>query len=144
MSGELMSDGKDLYIFACYIPPVNSTYYNNHDIDLFVCLEDLICQYREDEHNIMVIGDFNSRTGNNDDFIHNDRLNDESTDLLSNIFHYIPDTAVRKRRNIDSSLNQFGRQLLTLCKTTSLRIVNGRHDGDPDGNITFYNSRDPV
>lgn len=41
---------------------------------------------------------------------------------------------------MDVTVNQFGRQLLTLCKATYLRIVNGRHTDDPDGSITFYNS----
>ena len=31
-------------------------------------------------------------------------------------------------------------KLIGLCKTTGLRIVNGRHSQDPNGNITFYKS----
>ena len=38
-------------------------------------------------------------------------------------------------------LKTFGRKLINLCKTTGIRIVNGRHVQDPNGNFTFYNSR---
>ena len=44
------------------------------------------------------------------------------------------------RNNEDKTINQFGRKLLSLCKASGLRILNGRHAGDRNGNITFYNA----
>ena len=39
---------------------------------------------------------------------------------------------------MDGYVNSFGRKLLSLCKTTGLRILNGRHEGDKVGNFTFF------
>lgn len=141
LSGRLTVNGNNTYIFACYFPPVNSTYYCRCDTDLFISLEDLVSQYKNDNSTIIVTGDFNSRTSDNDDFIDNDRLNEVASDLLANVVHYMSDSVIRKRYNMDSTVNQFGRQLLTFCKTTSLRIVNGRHGDDTGGSITFYGAR---
>lgn len=105
------------------------------DLDLFVCLEDLLSQYT-DNSNIFVIGDFNSWSGVNDDFINNDRLRDTFTNRLSSVSHYVPDSVINKRVTMDLTPNQFGRQLVSLCKTRGLRILNGRHRDDRHGNIT--------
>ena len=99
------------------IPPINSSYYNTSDIDLFIALKDSITNYYE-LGNILAIGDFNSRTGTWSDFILNDRC------------CYSPDVDIAP----------VCRKRLILCKTTGLRILNGRHSGDRKGNITFYNA----
>ena len=41
---------------------------------------------------------------------------------------------------MDTKINTFGRKLLNLCKSSGLRILNGRHKADPTGYITFYNA----
>lgn len=101
--------------------------------DLFAILEENISRYK-DANNIIASGDFNSRTGVAEDFIQYDRISDFTT----NILHYLPDVNVTNRCSMDSFVNHFGPQ--SFCKTTSLRIVNGRYGGDPNGNITFYNA----
>ena len=42
------------------------------------------------------------------------------------------------RNNMDTVVNQFGRKLITLCKTTGFRILNGRHNKDLNGSFTFF------
>ena len=44
------------------------------------------------------------------------------------------------RRNADREVNAHGLKMLTLCKSTGLRIVNGRTDGDREGAFTFVSS----
>lgn len=39
------------------------------------------------------------------------------------------------------TINNYGRKLLELCKSSGLRIVNGRHPGDVPGDYTFFCSR---
>jgi exonuclease III len=58
---------KDLFICACYIPPVNSPYYD----DDFLKLETEISQVY-DKGNILLIGDLNARIANRSDFIENE------------------------------------------------------------------------
>ena len=131
--------GRDIYVFVNYIPPVNSSYHNTSDIDLFVAHEDSIAKYSE-LGNILAIGDFNSRTGTGSDFIPNDRLAEFPADVLLNVVDYTPDVDIVPKTSEDITINQFGRTLLTPCKTTGPRILNGRHSGDRKGNITFYNA----
>ena len=45
----------------------------------------------------------------------------------------------RQRNNRDKESNNIGKQLLEFCKTFSLRILNGRKNGDLLGNFTHYN-----
>ena len=46
-----------------------------------------------------------------------------------------------RRISEDITVNPFGRKLLQLCKSTGLRICNGRSPGDKSGKLTFYNHR---
>ena len=52
----------DIFVCFCYIPPKNSVYYQNVDVNLFDVLERNIRHY-SDYGKIMVIGDLNARTG---------------------------------------------------------------------------------
>ena len=40
-------------------------------------------------------------------------------------------------QNFDNIVNDHGKQLLDLCKTCDLRILNGRSKGDTLGKFTF-------
>ena len=75
-------------------------------------------------------------TGIRLDYIEHDDLNMDLNNLLSN-FEYEFDSESRERRNMDKHVNSFGRNLLSLCQSSGLRIVNGRHENDPQGSYTF-------
>jgi len=80
-----------------------------HDIDYF-----------SEYGNIFITGDMNSRVGEKLDFIVHDSVNNITDDNL-----YAPDcTSVRA--SVDKGSNSHGIKLIDLCKSTSLRIVNGR------------------
>ena len=127
-------------IAFCYIPPENSVFYDFCDVDLYDCLEESVAHFK-DSYNVYVAGDLNSRTGIRDDFIYNDNLDKSVLNAISPICNYDEGSECCKRSSMDMLVNTFGRKLISLCKTTGLRIVNGRHSQDPNGNITFYNSR---
>ena len=83
-----------------------------------------------------MIGDFNARTGNSADFIVNDSDN-------INIFQdFLPldyDTDNCTLRNsMDKTTNSHGKELLNLCVSSRLRILNGRYLGDSLGHFTCY------
>ena len=139
IEGNAVGGNKDLYIFVNYIPPSNSAYYEINDVDLFTVLEDKLGIYANMGDTI-AIGDFNGRTGTQDDFIVNDRLAESTVNILNDVCDYLPDENIICRKSEDKTVNHFGRKLISLCKTTGLRIVNGRHHGDSSGNITFYNA----
>ena len=40
------------------------------------------------------------------------------------------------RENVDKEINNYGRDLISLCQSYGMHIVNGRVTGDEEGNIT--------
>ena len=88
-------------------------------MNYFHLLEDDILQYKA-KGDIILIGDCNSRTGNIQDWV---ELGDEVDCILSS-FNSIDRTT---RTNVDTIVNNYGRELISLCRTTGLQIRNGRH-----------------
>jgi len=82
------------------------------------------------------LGDLNSRTGTRQDCILHDSVNNIIDDIC-----YIPDTTL-VRASRDKTCNNFGVKLLDLCKSTCLRIVNGRLCDDNNvGEYTYTSSQ---
>ena len=86
--------------------------------------------------NVFLFGDFNSRTKDYPDFIENDAVQ-ASVALLS----YTNDEYLSKRVNPDLGHNEYGSRLLSLCKSTGVRIVNGRHKEGYSNDFTFNGAR---
>jgi predicted nucleic acid-binding protein len=89
---------------------------------------------------IVLIADFNSRTGQNPDFIEKDspQINDfDGVDLLPP--DYVTDTEL-KRVNQDFIINSHGKKLLDLCLSSRLCILNGRFLGDSLGYFTYMSN----
>jgi hypothetical protein len=67
-----------------------------------------------------------------DDFITDDSVHSSLQDRLNNLFTYTNDLCLSKRMNPDKSRNEYGSKLLKLCKSTGLRILNGRQNRQRD------------
>ena len=76
---------------------------------------------------ILVIGDFNARTGCMNDTYENDIDTDDYLDCTHEINYNIP-----IQNNQDKTINHQGRQLIEFCLTTYMIIVNGRFGMDGD------------
>lgn len=136
ISKEIVTNHIDLYIAAVYIPPSDSKFHDIYDCDLFTTLNDSITKYTE-LGNMLITGDFNARTGALLDYIDSDGLFSEINNHISEVMSYIPDTEPGPRSTMDRKINTFGRKLINLCKSSLLRIVNGRHKSDPTGSYTY-------
>lgn len=79
----------------------------------------------------------NSRTADYDDFITDDSVHSSLQDRLNNLFTYTNDLCLSKRMNPDKSRNEYGFKLLKLCKSTGLRILNGRHGSGFANDYTY-------
>ena len=123
----LFNAEKDLLICGIYIPPEKSPYF---DEEIFNELENDII-YFSSKGNILLLGDFNARTGKLDDFISKEG-NSFINDVSENSF------TPTKRENFDSMLNKHGKQLIEICRNCNLRILNGRTLGDSLGKPTFH------
>ena len=83
---------------------------------------------------VLICGDLNARTGEGKDFIDND------APVPIDFHAYLPDKEL-PRVSKDKYTNYQGRQLLDMCLSSGLRIVNGRLKGDVQGNYTCYTPR---
>ena len=105
----------DLYVCAVYIPPVTSVHYDN----IFA-----------NQGKVLLIGDFNFRTGQSPDYI----LNNFSDNYILPRNYSVDQ--ILKRNNQDQICKTQGKNLLHLCIASKLRILNVRYVGDSLGYFT--------
>ncbi len=146
LNKDLIGSIRDVYICALYVPPKDSSFWNTHrDCNPYNLLEQDIVSYQR-EGDIMLLGDFNARTGNKSDYVSD--FNEESVeDFARNTENYILEQLGRVHRiNADDKTNTYGNHVLDLCKGLNLRILNGRTFGDSAGEFTcfHYNGKSTV
>ncbi len=122
---------KDLYICNIYIPPKNSNFLKDGDSMLEDIEKDI--QQFSAMGNILMCGDFNARVSNECDYIEFD-----SSKHLPLDDQYKPDTVLPKRFCQDNECDARGKQLLSLCIASGIRILNGRFIGDSLGYYTCH------
>ena len=128
ISKTVLGRQKDLFMCGLYIPPMYSPYF---DDNLFENLEHDVEKFSK-LGNIMMLGDFNARTGLASDFV-----SKEGNDLITNDCSALS-REVKQRKNFDENLNSHGKSLLDLCRTFDLNILNGRTLGDSLGKATYH------
>ena len=127
---------SDLFICFLYIPPSTSNWFKSGESLTFDSLQEE-CSLYENKGWVLLFGDTNARTGNVNDFIENDEI-DEFLPVGDN---YQPDTILDKRINDDeSALNTNGTSLIEFCKSTGFRILNGRVDKKHSHSFTYFNN----
>ena len=119
----------DIYVGIVYMPPESSRYAMAKDI--FSVLAEDIFSLSVNGH-ILLCGDFNARTGLLSDFHLNchGSLGHSSDDLPYFVDHY--ENITVERVNQDKNVNSYGRDLIDLCKSAGIYIVNGRTGSDKD------------
>ena len=88
---------------------------------------------------VILMGDFNARTGIPNDYVELDNIGRPVNGLLPQ--SYSEDKVLPKRYNIDRNTNVQGQTLLDLCIESKLRMLNGRIMGDSLGYNTYYGPR---
>jgi len=112
-----------------YIEPENSDYAKS---DIFECLENALLSYIDDKC-ILLLGDFNSRTGSINDFINCDHYNFDVNDDDLKVAERIDNEDLlleygipKCRSSTDRKCNNYGHKLINMCKNLGLMIANGR------------------
>ena len=120
----LFNTVNDILLCLTYIIPTGSSRENSVESNTYDCIIDDMLSFNTIYQNncyYMVCGDLNSRVGNKKDFIDDDymyQLNMMPEDeILENVIN---------RNSKDRSVNENGKHLLNFCKSTGLRIANGR------------------
>lgn len=136
--------GFDFILGAVYLPCEGSIHHTNEVFDLLA--QDLVHLKGKYDVPFCLTGDFNARTGLLDDFmVIEDVISDLTGFVASNdnndFQSYLKDNGIdTKRYNKDECVNNNGRQILEICQSFDLKIVNGRIGGDKGvGNYTCYN-----
>lgn len=118
---------NNLYLCAIYIPPIDSPYYEEEYMNnLYTDISHFQAQ-----GNVLLCGDLNARTGSEIDFL----------DTQGNIhvfgqnhMHLSPN--LLQRNSLDHVINKNGKELVHLCRTLGLYMLNGRIRGDSLGRFT--------
>ena len=122
---------EDIFVSGVYLPPSNSNYYKDQDIDIIDKLGSDIIKYSS-QGQIIIIGDLNSRLGNLQEefsFINDDP---DAQNTIDNI------ESLPVREFMDPSTNQSGKKLMDLLNESSLISLNGRKLGDTSGKLTCH------
>ncbi len=116
-----------VYIIMCYIPPEDTTYVcRTCDNNYCDTLRDLVIKY-SNKGTFAVCGDLNAHTALiNDDVSHCDTVTDPSDMVSSTPWGF----SLPHRASCDSRVNNYGRELISLCDISGLRIMNGRCSKD--------------
>ena len=125
---------KDVKLLFTYGSPINSPYTKTRTANI---LDKIETQYIDDGGNFLIMGDLNGRTKRGEDFVR------DNTDKHSpiNMPFYTKDSYLLNRQNMDEhTIDEQGKLILGLCKSSALRILNGRTSGDENGKYTRYPS----
>ena len=123
---------NNIFVACVYNSPKNLRYTMFYDSNVIDRLEQQLKKFSSSDL-ISIGGYFNSRAGNEPDYITEDTRN---MSFLPG--DYEPDKFTVSRNNEDVSINYFGQQLLKLCIAAKLRILNGRTRGDLQGHFTYF------
>ena len=134
LQSDFFNFTKDVFLSFSYCAPAGSSYLARTQFDPFTDLEQKLTSVA-DEGDLICLGDFNARTGTLLDYLNNEDNSDipVAQDLLMT-----DTTATYPRGNKDTVVNQYGEQLIALCRSVPLRVCNGRKVGDIVGEYTCY------
>ena len=124
---------EDLKVVYTYASPINSCYTKSRSVNI---LDKIEVDFLDDVQNHLIMGDLNGRTKIEEDFVRD--IFDKHSPI--NEACYEKDTPLLIQRNNRDThpVDEQGRKIIDLCKSSALKIVNGRSVGDRDGNFTRY------
>ena len=119
---------------AVYIPGDCSKFADPNDFDFIS--EDILTLKNKFNSRVILLGDFNARTGTRSDF---DLFSDYGMQLKENLENHGINIV---RQNMDKKVDTYGRNLINLCFDSNIKIVNGRFGTDrTTGNLTCHKPR---
>ena len=120
--------GKDVFLGSVYFSPTGT---KEHISKQFRDLSEEIAKFQQ-KGEVIIQGDFNARTGRERDFV-NSHIMDENYNHRE-----AENMGVVQRNSEDTTINPRGEELLELCKSLDMVILNGRKVGDLWGKMTSH------
>ncbi len=121
----IISTSQPVFLCAIYIPPLESPYFQKETFPNI----GQETSYFQAQENVLLMGDFNSRTGDI-------RFHSIGTRFITGNNRLFPPPPPL-RQNCHPQVNSHGWQLLQLCQNLALYIVNGRLRGGSLGRYTY-------
>ena len=121
----LFAMSTDLYVGLCYVVPDDSSRQSLIDTNIFDRLLDSYIfteNTSQNDCNILLCGDSNSRSSNSPDYV----VDDDSVHMSVLPDEYVSDTQLPRFSEDTGHTNNNGLLLLDFCKQTGLRIMNCR------------------
>ena len=125
---------SNLIICASYIHDITSTYFTP---SIFDELSKDILGFCNQDTPLIIMGDMNARTSTLEEYSAH-LADDHQVCSIEIDNHTIP---ISVRQNCDKETNSHGKNVIELCNTFNLKILNGRSNGDPLGNFTYYDEK---
>ncbi len=123
MKKEISGECRDIFIGVFYLSPSRN---QRMDQRISKLSENVIDLQKKGE--VILMGDFNARTGNLGDTV--------SPDKYDEFFELELSQPPLKRNSRDCGIDSRGKELLDVCKSLDLYIANGRKPGDLFGDYT--------
>ena len=128
---------KDIFLCVVYFSPHRSSFTLKLDYCPFQQLEHDIEKFSK-LGEVILGGDFNARTTTQPDFIPGCSVDGNNLTNLSTSSQFTVHDDLRPRCNQDTGTNPYGPNLLSMCQSHYLRILNGRKPGDSLGYFTCF------
>ena len=145
LSKSFLQTDEDFIFGVVYIPPTDSKFNNSDELDLFeVEITSMCISHR----NVFLMGDFNARTQNKEDFIDADDFFAQHFGFDDTVYQFYNISCLlaqfnldRHRVSKDNVSNNEGNLLIEICRSNNLFILNGRCGNDKGiGAFTFRNT----
>lgn len=144
ISKKVFNTDENIYVGAIYIPPNDSKFYNLDEIENFNIEITNMCVSNK---YVLLMGDFNARTHNKQDFLEEDKFLmhhfNFDKEMIShyNVASILEQCNLSKERTSQDKINNNeGNKLIDICKSNNLFILNGRCGTDRNkGAMTFRN-----
>ena len=126
---------QNIKILFAYASPISSCYTKARSENILEKIENKIVDGR---NTYLIMGELNGRTQKGDDFV---RDNFDKYSPINDVPAYTKDEATERKNQDTHKIDEQGKLILDLCKSHSLRILNGRTSGDTQGRFTRYPKR---
>ena len=121
-----------MIIFLCctYIVPRNSVFFHtSNNMNKLQILQDEISRFKT-KGEIIILGDLNARIGT--EFV------DAFQEPISAIESNVVSDRLLPRSNKDPTINQNGKELMSMINEAHLSVLNGRTPGECQGEFTYH------
>ena len=144
LSKKLVKTDGDIIFGAVYLSPSDSRFNTQDELDLFeVEISNMSILHKY----VLLTGDFNARIQTLDDFLDADDFLVRHFDFDASMQEFYNASSIlpivnmnRNRSSKDKTINNEGRLLLEVCKSSNLFILNGRCGKDKGiGSFTYKN-----